>query len=174
MDAAAFRRARVGYRDVASATNKLTLIAAILPAGCISTHTVFVSKTLLDDESQWCLLGLLNSLVANYLIRLRVTTHVTTATMARLPVPRPATGSASFADLVSLSRILSARGIDDAPDAYARLNAVAAQLYGLNSDQFAYLLETFPLVTSSVRQSCFATFQKLSRKHGNTETQKAN
>ena len=30
----------------------------------------------------------MNSLVANYLVRLRVMTHVTTATMARLPVPQ--------------------------------------------------------------------------------------
>ena len=36
---------RIAYRDVASATNKLTLIAAMLPAGTVSTHTVFVSKT---------------------------------------------------------------------------------------------------------------------------------
>lgn len=36
-----FNRARIAYRDVASATNKLTLIAARLPAGVVSTHTVF-------------------------------------------------------------------------------------------------------------------------------------
>jgi methylase of polypeptide subunit release factors len=163
MRGAAFRRSRLGYRDVASATNKLTLIAAMLPAGTVSTHTVFVSKTPLDDESQWCLLGLLNSLVANYLIRLRVTTHVTTATMARLPVPRPVTHSTAFADLVSLSRILSVRGIDDAPDDYARLNAVTAQLYGLTHDQFSYVLNTFPLVGASVRDRCLTTLEQHTR-----------
>ena len=41
-----FQRPRLAYRDVASATNKLTLIAAMLPAGTVSTHTVFVLKSI--------------------------------------------------------------------------------------------------------------------------------
>jgi hypothetical protein len=172
LDRHTFTRARVAYRDVASATNKLTLIAALLPAGTVSTHTVFVAKPPLDEDSQWCLLGLLNSLVANYLIRLRVTTHVTTATMAHLPVPRPIAGSPAFADLVSLSRVLSAKGVDDALDDYAQLNALAAQLYGLTADQFAYVLTTFPLIASTTREGCLASFEQLARKHGSTETRK--
>jgi hypothetical protein len=173
MDAGAVRRPRLAYREVASATNKLTLIAALLPAGTVSTHTVFVSKTPLDEESQWCLLGLMNSLVANYLIRLRVTTHVTAATMARLPVPRPAAGSAACKALAALSRKLSTTGIDDGADAYAHLNALAAQLYGLASDQFAYVIGTFPLIATDVRERCVDLFQQLTRKHGNPETRRA-
>jgi hypothetical protein len=160
MDPSAIRHPRIAYRDVASATNKLTLIAALLPRGAVSTHTVFVSKTPLDEESQWCLLGLLNSLVANYLVRLRVTTHVTTATMARLPVPRPAADSAAFAALASLSRQLSLKGIDRGADEYARLNAVAAQLYGLTTDQFAYVLNSFPLIALAVRDQAHTMFDR--------------
>ena len=160
IDAAEFRRARIGYRDVASATNKLTLIAAMLPARTISTHTVFVSKTRLDDDSQWCLLGLLNSFVANYLIRLRVTTHVTAATMARLPVPRPSAGTPAFETLVALSRRLSLAGIEAAADDYARLNAIAAQLYGVTSDQFAYVLGTFPLMAKDTRDRSLSIFNR--------------
>ena len=44
-------RARIAYRDVASATNKLTLIAAMLPRDVISTHTVFCLKTDLDEDA---------------------------------------------------------------------------------------------------------------------------
>ena len=156
-----FQRPRLAYRDVASATNKVTLIAAMLPAGTVSTHTVFVLKTALDEESQWCLLGLMNSLIANYLVRLRVMTHVTTATMSRLPVPRPAPGSPPFETLASLSRQLSLKGIDDGAGEYARLNAVAAQLYGLSRDQFEYLLATFPLIATDVRERCLRAFQQL-------------
>ena len=165
MDAAAIDRPRIGYRDVAAATNKLTLIAAMLPAGAVSTHTVFVLKPALDEDSQWCLLGLLNSLVANYLVRLRVTTHVTAATMARLPVPRPAAASTAFATLASLSRRLSMQGIDEAADDYAHLNAVAAQLYGLNADQFGYVLRTFPLIASDVRDRCLSAFKSSRGQH---------
>jgi hypothetical protein len=35
------RRARLAYRDVASATNRLTLIAAVIPARAATTHTLF-------------------------------------------------------------------------------------------------------------------------------------
>src|SRR5207248_3056048 len=37
-------RRRLAYRDVASATNRLTLIAAIVPAVAVTTHTLFVLR----------------------------------------------------------------------------------------------------------------------------------
>src|SRR5207245_1215623 len=43
---------RLAYRDVASATNRLTLIAAVLPAQCVSTHTVFCLRTPLPIDAQ--------------------------------------------------------------------------------------------------------------------------
>ena len=141
LDAAAFNRPRIAYRDIASATNRLTLIAAMLPRGVVSTHTVFTLKSDLDAESQWCLLALLNSLVANYLVRLQVTTHVTTALMSRLPVPRPARESRSFRRLGALARTLAASGITDESVAYAELNAIAARLYGISREQYAVVLK---------------------------------
>ena len=59
----------------------------MLPAGCVSTHTVFCLRTPLPSPAQHFLCGLFNSFVVNYLVRLRVTTHVTTATVERLPIP---------------------------------------------------------------------------------------
>ena len=38
------RRSRLAYRDVASSTNRLTLIAAIVPPGVLTTHTLFCSR----------------------------------------------------------------------------------------------------------------------------------
>ena len=166
--ATSFDRDRIGYRDVASATNKLTLIAAILPAGTISTHTVFCLKTALDDCSQWALLGLLNSLVANYLVRLNVTTHVTTATMSRLRVPRPR--ESDLEELAALAKSLSTTGITDATK-YADLNAVAAKLYGVTDDEYAFILDTFPLLPKTQRECCLETFVA-KNKHRNTETRK--
>src|SRR5207245_10571339 len=90
-------RPRLGYRDVASATNRLTLIAAILPAGCVSTHTVFCLRTPLRSRAQHFLCGLFNSFVVNFLVRLRVTTHVTTATVEQLPMPTALSAPAAFA-----------------------------------------------------------------------------
>ena len=49
---ATFGRARLAYRDVASPTNRQTLIAAIVPRDMVTTHTVFCVKEPLEDEAQ--------------------------------------------------------------------------------------------------------------------------
>jgi hypothetical protein len=152
-----FGRARIAYRDVASASNRLTLIAARLPVGTISTHTVFCSKDTLGGDAQYCLLGLLNSLVANYLVRLRVTTHVTAAVMALLPVPRPSRRVAAFHELAELARALEVTGIPGDGEHYARINALAAQLYGLTREQYEHVVSTFRLLSEDVRAQCLAS-----------------
>jgi hypothetical protein len=153
-----FQRARLAYRDVASATNRLTLIAARLKAGTISTHTVFCSKDTLDPDDQYCLLALLNSLVANYLVRLRVTTHVTTAVMARLPVPRPSSDSDDYQALATLARELEGTGVDAPHAPYARLNAIAARVYGLTRPQYQHILGTFPLLPRALIRDALAAY----------------
>ena len=166
-----FERARLAYRDIASATNRVTLIAALLPRNTLSTHTVFCLKTALDTRAQWCLLALLNSLPANYLVRLSVTTHVTTALMARLPVPRPPRTSVAFSELVTLARRLAEKGIDAAPDAYARLNAIAAGLYRFTTEQYEHVVASFPLLSEHLRSQCVTAYihHTETQKHGNTE-----
>jgi len=149
-------RARIAYREVASATNRLTLIAAMLPADVISTHTVFCLKSELDERSQWCLLALLNSLVANYLVRLNVTTHVTAALMSRLPVPKPASGSRAFVRLSGLAQSLASTGVTDDSRDYAELNSIAVDLYGVTTEQYAFILDSFPLLPKTLRDACFA------------------
>jgi hypothetical protein len=156
------RRARLAYRDVASATNRLTLIAAIVPARCVTTHTLFCLKTPLPLDNQHVLCALLNSFVANYLVRLRVTTHVTASLLARLPVPPVSSHEAVFRQLASLSRMLSAgtSAAEDAPQ-YAELQAIVATLYHLTSSEFAHILDTFPLVPTETRSRVFTQFNSL-------------
>jgi hypothetical protein len=149
------QRPRLAYRDVASATNKLTLIAAVLPAGCVSTHTVFCLRTPLASAAQHYLCGLFNSLVVNYLVRLRVSTHVTTAIVERLPLPTREHAPASFREIAALARLLGRRAD---PAAFARLNAVVARLYQLSRDEFEHILRTFPLVPRAQRDAALQLF----------------
>ncbi len=169
--ATSFGRQRLAYRDVASATNRITLIAGLLPAGTVSTHTVFCLKTKLGVSAQYCLLALLNSLVANYLVRLQVTTHVTTALMARLPVPRPVTGSEAFQELVSLAHSLEKRGVNGDPAAFVRVNTIAAQLYKLTPAQYEHVVATFPLLPEEVRRECCVAFRTATetQRHGGND-----
>ena len=60
-------------------------------------------------RAQHFLCGLFNSFVVNYLVRLRVTTHVTTATVERLPIPTAETAPAAAREIAALARHLLAR-----------------------------------------------------------------
>ena len=148
-------RPRLAYRDVASATNRVTLIAALLPPRTASTHTIFCLRTPVPVAAQYFLCGLFNSLVVNYLARLRVTTHVTTAIVESLPIP-PATDRPELSrDIAALARLL-ARRPDNARS--ARLNALVARLYQLTRDEFAHVLATFPLVPRDERDLALSMF----------------
>jgi len=146
-----FDRPRLGYREVAASTNRLTLIAAIVPADAVTTHTIFCLKNSMDIDTQWFLCGVFNSFVANYLVRLRGGTHVTSSAIARLPVPRP--HRAGVQHIAALARALSKSG-DLAGDDYVQLQARVARLYGLDASAFEHVLDTFPLVSAAVRESC--------------------
>jgi hypothetical protein len=150
-----YDRPRLAYRDVASATNRLTLIAAVLPGGCVSTHTIFCLRTALPSRAQYFLCGLFNSLLLNYFVRMRVTTHVTTGIVERLPVPRPDEAPGAFREIAALARTLT-RGRN--PDAFARLNAIAARLYQLTVAEFEHVLRTFPLVDAEERAAALRCF----------------
>jgi len=155
------RRARVAYRDVASATNRLTLIAAIIPARAVTTHTLFCLRTALALPEQRVLCALLNSFVANYLIRFRVTTHVTVTLVSRLPVPPLRPSHPGFARLASLSEHLTRCGeVEERPE-YAEMQGLAAKLYGLNEKDFAHVLRTFPLIPERVRDAALSSFNNL-------------
>jgi hypothetical protein len=80
---------------------------------------------------------------------LRVGTHVTTAIVEALPVPRPSRSSSGFRKIVSLAAsVLRERAPQGTS---ARLHAEVAWLYGLDEAEFAHVLSTFPLVESGAR-----------------------
>jgi hypothetical protein len=158
-EARSWGRPRLAYRDVASATNRLTLIAAIVPRGHVTVHTLFCLKTPLALRDQEFLCGVLNSFVANYLVRLRVTTHVTARIVARLPVPRPPAHSPLYAAIADLAACLPRSASPQQDPAYPELQAAVAHLYGLTGDELRHILGTFPLVDSGTKAQTIAEFE---------------
>jgi hypothetical protein len=153
------RRIRLAYRDVASATNRLTLIAALVPARVVTTHTLFCLKTPLTLDAQHVLCALLNSYVANYLVRFRVNTHVTVSLVSRLPVPLIEARDPSFNRIASVVKTLM-KGSTRAEEMgeYSELQALIAGRYGLTSGDFEHVLSTFPLVPERIRAAALAKF----------------
>ena len=156
------RRPRLAYRDIASATNRVTLIAAIVPADAVTTHTLFCLKTPSSLDAQHVLCALLNSFVANYLVRFRVNTHVTVSLVSRLPVPRLDSHGRDFSRLATLARTLmhSPTVAEQQPE-YSELQALVARLYGLSEADLTHVLTTFPLIPDSVKSSCLTQFNNL-------------
>jgi hypothetical protein len=161
----AVRRHRLAYRDVASATNRLTLIAAIVPPGAVTVHTLYCLKDPAPLDDQLVLCCLLNSFAANFLVRLRVTTHLGTATVERLPVPRPPAASWIAERLRHLGRALLDAGGRN-PAAYAEAQGLAALLYGLSADEFTLVLESFPLVGADVKAASADWHRRLAARPG--------
>ena len=107
-----FRRARLAYRDVAGVGNKLTLIAAIVPAGVVTTHTLFCLRNALPDEQQYFLCALFNSSSLNRIVRMLMGGHVTTGLVEHLPAP-PWTGDHDQRRLAELAQQLAQKSPED-------------------------------------------------------------
>jgi hypothetical protein len=122
-------------------------------------HTLFCLKTPLALRDQEFLCGVLNSFVANYLVRLRVTTHVTARIVARLPVPRPPAHSPLYAAIADLAACLPRSASPQQDPAYPELQAAVAHLYGLTGDELRHILGTFPLVDSGTKAQTIAEFE---------------
>jgi hypothetical protein len=156
------RRPRLAYRDIASATNRVTLIAAIVPADAVTTHTLFCLTTPLPPDAQHVLCALLNSFVANYLIRFRVNTHVTVSLVSRLRVPSLDRATRTYQRLSMLAQTLmhSPTAAEQQPE-YAELQGLVGKLYGLSADDFVHVLSTFPLIPDSVKSDVLIQFNNV-------------
>jgi hypothetical protein len=150
-----FERARVAYRDVSSVSNRLSLIAAVVPAGVVTTHTLFCLRTPLPRVRQHFLCALFNSYVLNAVVRMLMGGHVTTTLVESLPVPRW-TGETMQRQIASAACRL-ARGTA-APALHAELQASIARLYALDGQTFRAVLETFPLIARQERDRAFQAF----------------
>ena len=88
LPAGRFMQPRLVYRDVSGVGNRFTLIAAVMPAGVVTTHTLFCLRGEWPLAQLHFLCGLFNSALLNRVVRMLMGSHVTTSLVAHLPVPR--------------------------------------------------------------------------------------
>jgi len=155
-----FRRHRLAYRDVSSPTNRLTLIAAVVPPGCVTVHTLFCLRSTLPVESQHFLCGILNSFVANYVVRFWVGSHLTTAIVGRLPVPAPSADSRALARIARLARTLSRATVPLSHPAYPRLQGEVARLYEVTEEELRRILDSFPLIDGESKERTILAYER--------------
>ena len=150
-----YERPRLGYRDVSAVANRLSLIAAVLPAGVLSTHTVFCLRTPLDTDRQHFLCGVFNSYVLNAVVRMLMGGHLTTSLVEDLPVPAW-TGDDRQRRIGRLARRLAR--CPASGRSLAALQAAVARLYRLDAPMFAHVLAGFPLVPEADRRRALDVF----------------
>jgi hypothetical protein len=121
-----FEVPRLGYRDVSGAANRFTLIAAVIPAGVVTTHTLFCLRTRLDLERQHFLCGVFNSATVNGIVRMLMGGHVTTDLVENLPVP-PWRGTPDQLRVAQFSQQLTQDPADTR--SLEALNATVAAMY---------------------------------------------
>jgi hypothetical protein len=102
----------------------------------------------------------MNSFVANYFVRLRVSTHVTLALLDHLPMPAPGPWTGELAALAASLSTTATLTSAPAADA-ARLQALAARAYGITADEFRHILSTFPLAGREEKEAALDAFVRL-------------
>ncbi len=126
---ARFTRPRLVYRDVSGVGNRYALVAAVMPANVVTTHTLFCLRTPVPIEQQHFLCGLFNSWVLNAFVRVLMGGHVTTSLIEQLPVPVWQL-TALHRRIARLAARLARPGAR--PADLSALQAAVARLYGMN------------------------------------------
>ncbi len=153
-----FERPRLAYRDVSAVGNRVTFIAAIVPPSVLTTHTLLCLKTPLSMARQHFLCALFNSFVLNALVRSLIGGHVTTTVVEGLPVPPWRNDRLQRSIATLAGRLTSTRS----PSDECRLQSLVARIYGLSVDEFADILESFPLVPRAQRDGALALLRQRS------------
>jgi len=173
-------RYRAGLCAVTGQTNERTLLTAMIPRDCPCPHPV-PTLTTSPDSSEVHLLwvGIANSFVADWLLRLQVSTGVGYYLLEQTAFPRPSVDaeqsravivrvlglacfSSHMADLwnevaqhypddlvVPWRPELAASRLSERARLRSEIDAIVADLYGLSVEEFAYILTTFPLLDRS-------------------------
>ncbi len=100
---------RLGFRDIASATNERTMISTIIPKTFHGNKIPTIEpidmngNTLISNNDQLYIATVLNSFILDYMIRQRVTTTLNFFYIYQLPVPRISNKHIAYTNLVNYS-----------------------------------------------------------------------
>lgn len=182
---------RLGFRDVAASTNERGMISTIISPNNFAGNTLIVnSKNQFNDDGLLNKLlfisGIFNSFVFDWLIRQKITSHLSMYIIKQMPVPRfdPINNfqrkiiantakliciSSEFNDLAKAARLSGYQeGVTDPKERAkirAELDAIVAHLYGLSEEEFAHVLITFPIVDQQSKDDTLAAFYALTPDH---------
>lgn len=150
------------FRDISRSTDSRTVRAAMIPASVVIANTApFLLWPRGDEKDAAYVLGILCSLPLDWYSRRFVETHVNFFVFNPLPIPRPDRANPLWQRVVAVSGRLAAAderfaawaaavGVEcgalageEQFDLISELDAVAAQLYGLEERHLEHVFQTF-------------------------------
>ncbi|WP_233710575.1 Eco57I restriction-modification methylase domain-containing protein [Helicobacter suis] len=174
---------RLGYRGVSSDTDERSLIVSLVAKNCVAGNSMFLSipyvytkKGMVEIKPLQLLfaLGLLNSLVVDFLLRLRAQINVTKTCLLELPLPQPSLTEIennpiflqiaknalecqlfndTAGEFEALKGVFEGRALDIPKTSKlydmkrAKLDIlIAREIYGLSFEQFVHLLNSFKVL----------------------------
>ncbi len=164
----------MAYRLIGRSTDNRTFISTIVPPGYVCGHSIAIVR--LPDLIHLCfLVGVMNSFVADYFIRQKVSANITMFNFLETPVPRLSSGPEfeavvqKVAQLVCVtdefSELKKETGIKyglngemDRELARAQLDCMVAKIYGVTKDELRYILEKFPLVEQRQKDAVLSQY----------------
>ncbi|AKH98042.1 Eco57I restriction-modification methylase domain-containing protein [Halanaeroarchaeum sulfurireducens] len=173
---------RIAIRNIARATDERTLIASVIPPGVVCHHAInTVQKfkanpteddlhnlplhsaydSIFTDEELFTVVGLLNSLPFDFLMRTKVDSNIVMYKLEESQAPRLTKGDEWFEYIWRRAARLNAYGedfeemrdrlggikpvteMDERREVQAELDAAAFHAYGLDREQTAFVLDDF-------------------------------
>lgn len=151
----------LAWRDISSATNERTVIAAAMPAKYAFNHKACLLMPGCDAAHAACLLALLNSLVVDFVERIKqASTNVSLFYLKQLPILPPEAFSPADVEFIASRVAMLTRTADDINAVWlteypaytfqeprerlkirAELDAYIAKMYGLTREELRYILD---------------------------------
>jgi Alw26I/Eco31I/Esp3I family type II restriction m6 adenine DNA methyltransferase len=140
---------RIVWRDVSRPTQRRRIQATIIPAGWVTGNSLGVAHLRSNNEQKLrALMGLMSSLPFELQLRaLSSTSHVSVGILRKIHMP-----DLTNQLIEDLSEVVNRRMKGDL-SAETELEIIAAQAYGLKQADLSEILESFPKVTTTERQT---------------------
>ena len=171
----------IAWRDIARSTDERTIIATVLPAAYGVGHTAGLMMPKVEPQQAACLLALLNSLVIDYVERIKQSSaHASLFYLKQLPILPPEAFSPEDVEFIASRVAQLTRTADDINAVWlteyptytfqeprarlsirAQLDAYIAKMYGLTREELAYILDPTAVMGSDHPS---VTFPGLKRK----------
>ena len=175
------------HRRIARSTDTRTLIATIAPPMVfteVNSTTIKVSESGMNavEQCYWCAVA--NSFVLDWLLRQSVASTLNMFYLYQLPVPRlPSSDKRCLSIAQRAARLIcvdpvydglardvglkshkdGAASATDRAQLRAELDGLVAHLYGLDEDEFAHILKTFPLVPDAAKVDAHNAFRRAAK-----------